>query len=141
MLAPGPFALSARHEPFVLRDAISHRDHLAKLSELVLLQKVLVTLKSSSPFKTTSLQCSTANPSLGRQENGCTWLVCCFPPFLQKSLAWVLFCCMKHANYISPLSIDKKDLVVVDNDNEMYVQGAVQCVLLHRFCLLVPSQR
>ena len=47
-----------------------------------------------------------------------------------------LFCHMKYASCILPLSVDKKDLVVVDNDNEMYVQGVDQSVLLHRFCLL-----
>lgn len=85
MLAPGPFAVSTRREPLVLRDATSHCDHLAVLSELALLQKVLVTLRSPTPFTTTPSQCFMANPSLGRQENGCTWLVWWFPPFPQRS--------------------------------------------------------
>lgn len=54
-------------------------------------------------------------------------------------LAWVLFCCIKHADHILSLSVDKKDLAVVDNNNETHVQGIVQDVLLHCFCLYSSS--
>lgn len=146
VLALGSFALSTRREPLVLKDAVCHHDHLTELSQLTLLQRVLVTLRSSSPFKPTPSQCFTVNPSLRRQKTGRTCVVHWFVGFIlfrREALAWVPFFCMKCANYILPLSVDKKDLVVVDNDNEMYVQGVEQSVFLHRVCLsglLFPSQ-